>query len=251
MLWIFAIGQFGWSLLSGIISNWLVYYYTDSQAGVFGKNITGGTLFLSITLFGLITMVGRIFDAVTDPMIAGWSGPKQLQGRQTPTFMKVIAVPFAVMTACVFVLPQTSNVLLNDIIIFVTLMLFYLFMTIYCTPYNALISELGDTQKKQSERFNVHLVHIYRGTFRFLSYTEPCADARRRTDDREINKTCDRNNVPCRGDRHAYTPLWIKRKRLHQIEPVKTKSIPLALQNVQEPSVCALCAFRYNILFSR
>ncbi len=149
VLWIFAIGQFGWSLLSGIISNWLVYYYTDSQAGVFGKNITGGTLFWSITLFGLITMVGRIFDAVTDPMIAGWSDRSNFKGGRRIPFMKVIAVPFAVMTACVFVLPQTLNVLLNDIIIFVTLMLFYLFMTIYCTPYNALISELGDTQKNR------------------------------------------------------------------------------------------------------
>ena len=32
VLWIFAIGQFGWSLLSGIISNWLVYYYKIGRA---------------------------------------------------------------------------------------------------------------------------------------------------------------------------------------------------------------------------
>ena len=24
LLWIFAVGQFGWSLLSGIVSNWMV-----------------------------------------------------------------------------------------------------------------------------------------------------------------------------------------------------------------------------------
>ena len=28
ILWIFAVGQFGWSLLSGIISTWLVHLYT-------------------------------------------------------------------------------------------------------------------------------------------------------------------------------------------------------------------------------
>ena len=27
VLWRFAIGQLGWAILSGIISNWLVYYY--------------------------------------------------------------------------------------------------------------------------------------------------------------------------------------------------------------------------------
>ena len=30
LLWIFAIGQFGWSLLAGIVSNWMVYYYTGT-----------------------------------------------------------------------------------------------------------------------------------------------------------------------------------------------------------------------------
>ena len=28
LLWIFAVGQFGWSLLSGVISTWLVHLYT-------------------------------------------------------------------------------------------------------------------------------------------------------------------------------------------------------------------------------
>lgn len=149
VLWIFAIGQFGWSLLSGIISNWLVYYYTDVDEGVFSSLITTTPLFASITLFGLITMVGRIFDAITDPLIAGWSDKSNFKGGRRIPFMKVIAIPFAIMTACVFLLPQTGNVIANDVIVFVTLMLFYLFMTIYCTPYNALIAELGDTQKNR------------------------------------------------------------------------------------------------------
>lgn len=149
ILWIFAIGQFGWSLLSGVVTNWLVYYYTDETAGIFGKNITTGTLFLSVTLFGLITMVGRIFDAVTDPLIASWSDRSNYKGGRRIPFMKAIAIPFAVITACVFILPQTGSKALNDVIVFVTLMLFYLFMTIYCTPYNALISELGNDQKNR------------------------------------------------------------------------------------------------------
>lgn len=30
-VWAFAVGQFGWALLSGIISNWLVYFYQPDQ----------------------------------------------------------------------------------------------------------------------------------------------------------------------------------------------------------------------------
>lgn len=148
VLWIFAVGQFGWSLLSGIISSWMVYYYTGKEP-VFGDHITTAPLFLGLTLFGITTAVGRVFDAITDPLIAGWSDRSAFKGGRRIPFMKVIAVPFALITVGVFVLPQTANIAVNDAVLFVTLMLFYLFMTIYCTPYNALIAELGDTQKNR------------------------------------------------------------------------------------------------------
>lgn len=148
ILWIFAVGQFGWSLLSGIISSWMVYYYTGENA-VFSSYITTNPLFLGLTLFGIITAVGRVFDAVTDPLIAGWSDASNFKGGRRIPFMKAVAVPFAAITVGVFALPQTSNTALNDVILFITLILFYLFMTVYCTPYNALIAELGNTQKNR------------------------------------------------------------------------------------------------------
>jgi len=158
VLWIFAVGQFGWSLLSGIISTWLVHLYTGVAAsegatnGLFAKFITQNPILASITLFGLITAVGRIFDAVTDPLVASWSDRAKFKGGRRIPFMKAIAIPFAVCTVAVFVVPQFTSVVLNDALIFALLILFYLFMTIYCTPYNALIAELGDTQE---HRINV------------------------------------------------------------------------------------------------
>ena len=149
VLWIFAIGQFGWSLLSGIISSWMVYYYTSENA-LFSEHVTTTRIFLGLTLFGIITAFGRIFDAVTDPLIASWSDRSNFKGGRRIPFMKVIAIPFAVITVGVFVFPQTPSIAANNTILFVTLMLFYLFMTIYCTPYNALIAELGDTQKNRN-----------------------------------------------------------------------------------------------------
>ena len=158
LLWIFAVGQFGWSLLSGVVSNWMVYYYTGSpdaknpNTGIFATGITQNPILFKLTLFGLVLAVGRIFDAVTDPLIAGWSDRSKYKGGRRIPFMRAIAIPFALVTIGLFVLPQTANIVLNDVILFILLMLFYLFMTIFCTPYNALIAELGDTQK---HRINV------------------------------------------------------------------------------------------------
>ncbi len=158
LLWIFAIGQFGWSLLSGVVSNWMVYYYTGSpdaqnpNTGIFASGITQDPILFRLTLFGLVLAVGRIFDAITDPLIAGWSDRSKYRGGRRIPFMRTIAIPFAAVTIALFVVPQTSSIALNDVMLFVLLMVFYLFMTIFCTPYNALIAELGDTQE---HRINV------------------------------------------------------------------------------------------------
>jgi len=157
LLWIFAVGQFGWSLLSGIISTWLVHLYTGVHSagetnGIFGQFITQSPILASVTLFGLITMVGRLFDAVTDPLVASWSDRAAFKGGRRIPFLRWAAIPFALVTVAVFVLPQTESLAANNAIMFALLMLFYLLMTIYCTPYNALIAELGDTQK---HRINV------------------------------------------------------------------------------------------------
>ena len=158
LLWVFAVGQFGWSLLSGIISTWLVHLYTGTHAagetnGIFGAFITQTPLLASITLFGLITAVGRIFDAVTDPLVASWSDRANFKGGRRIPLLRAIAIPFAACTAAVCIVPQfAGKEVLNNTLMFVLLILFYLFMTIYCTPYNALIAELGDTQK---HRINV------------------------------------------------------------------------------------------------
>ena len=158
LLWIFAIGQFGWSLLSGIVSNWMVYYYTGSpdaqnpNTGIFASGITQNPILFKLTLFGLVLAVGRIFDAITDPLIAGWSDRSNYKGGRRIPFMRAVAIPFALVTIGLFTVPQTANIVVNDALLFVLLLLFYLVMTIFCTPYNALIAELGDTQE---HRINV------------------------------------------------------------------------------------------------
>ncbi|HOH88159.1 MFS transporter, partial [Ruminococcus sp.] len=148
VLWLFAIGQLGWSLLSGIIANWLVFFYQPSQEELDKGQllfIPKGT-FIGLTAIGIITAFGRIFDAVTDPFIAGKSDSlKHKLGRRIP-FMRFAAVPFGIVTVLIFVSPFGEKSMGNAIFLFVFAMMFYFCMTCYCTPYNALIPELGSTQ---------------------------------------------------------------------------------------------------------
>lgn len=148
VLWIFAVGQLGWSLLSGIIANWLVFFYQPSQEELDKGQllfIPKGT-FIGLTAIGIITAFGRIFDAVTDPYIAGKSDSlKHRLGRRIP-FMRFAAIPFGVVTVLMFVSPFGEKSMGNAVFLFIFAMMFYFCMTCYCTPYNALIPELGSTQ---------------------------------------------------------------------------------------------------------
>ena len=158
-IWLFAAGQFGWALLSGIISNWLVYYYQPDEAAVSqGQTVfipQGLVIFGVFTIIGAITAFGRIFDAVTDPLIASWSDRcKSKEGRRIP-FLKWAALPLALSTVLVFWSPVTEKSWINAGFLFLAVMAYYLSITAYCTPYNALIPELGHTQK---ERLNISTV---------------------------------------------------------------------------------------------
>ena len=148
---IFAIGQLGWSILSGIVTTWLVTFYlpTESSVAAGAKFYvpTGLIILGALTILGLISFICRIFDAVTDPWIASLSDrSRNPKGRRIP-FMKRAAVPFAVVTVLVFFAPVEKISAVNIVWVLLFLILFYLFMTMYCTPYNALISEFGKTQE--------------------------------------------------------------------------------------------------------
>ena len=150
-MWIFAIGQLGWSILGGIINTWLVTFYLPTQNDVDSgaiKYITPGLVIGGfLTVLGLITAFSRVFDAVTDPLIATLSDrSRNKRGRRIP-FMQYAAVPFAVTTILLFCTPVPETSWVNVLWVSIFIVLFYLFMTMYCTPYNALISEFGKTQE--------------------------------------------------------------------------------------------------------
>ena len=173
---IFAIGQLGWSMLSGIIGAWLVTFYLptsgDKAAGATNYIIPGLVIGGFMTILGLITALSRIFDAVTDPLIASMSDRhKSPRGRRIP-FMMVAAVPLAIVTVLLFCAPfgsyESGNVG-NILWISFAVVLFYLFMTMYCTPYNALISEFGKTQEDRMFISTAISLTFFAGTL--LAYT--------------------------------------------------------------------------------
>ena len=172
-IWIFALGQLGWSILGGIVNTWLVTFYLptqgDIEVGAISYIKPGLVIAGFLTILGLITAISRLFDAVTDPLIASLSDrSKNRRGRRIP-FMQYSAIPFAVTTVLLFCAPIEEISGWNVAWISIFVILFYLFMTMYCTPYNALISEFGKTQEDRMAISTAISLTFFAGTL--LAYT--------------------------------------------------------------------------------
>lgn len=148
----FAAGQLGWSLLNALVVSYLVYFYQPTIEAGLPHFVPQGLFWRFLTVVGVITALGRLFDAVTDPLIAWLSDRSQHpDGRRIP-FLKYAALPLALSTVLVFWTPVKTISSVNVLWLFFVLMLYYLSITAYVTPFNALIPELGKTQ---SERLNI------------------------------------------------------------------------------------------------
>ncbi len=141
----YALGQLGWSILSGLIQVWLVWFYNPPSTVPIPTYIPRGAVLGFLTVIGLITMAGRLTDAITDPWIAALSDSSQNpRGRRIP-FMAKASIPFAGLAVLVFCPPAAPGSWLNIVWLTVTLLSYYVFYTLYVAPYFALTSELGRT----------------------------------------------------------------------------------------------------------
>ena len=83
--------------------------------------------------------------------------------------MQIAAIPLSIVTVLLFCAPVAEQSPWNIVWISVAIVLFYLFMTMYCTPYNALISEFGKTQEDRMFISTAISLTFFAGTL--LAYT--------------------------------------------------------------------------------
>lgn len=148
----YATGQLGWALVMGIIANYLIYFYMPPQEAGLPQVIPDIAIFGFISIIGLVTMGGRLLDAITDPWIATLSDSSQSPKGRRISFMAKGGLPMVISMLLVFSPPRSWSEHATIFYLAITLSAFYIFYTVYVTPYFALIPELGHTPK---ERLNL------------------------------------------------------------------------------------------------
>ena len=145
----YATGMLGWSIMINIIAVMLIYFYVPPSNSGMGLLIPQATILGVFTSLSLIAASGRLLDAITDPMLASFSDRSQHpKGRRLP-FMKMAILPSVLFGLLIFVPLEYLESYRNVWWLMFIQAAFYVSITAYIIPYNALLPELApDSESK-------------------------------------------------------------------------------------------------------
>ena len=129
-------------LFTGMISNYLLYFFQPTTKSGLPSLLPDSKLLGFITIMALITAIGKVVDAVTDPLVASLSDKcTHKLGRRMP-FLRYAAVPYALSVLLIFYAPFTQGSVANAVWVGFFLITYYTAYTFYFIPRNALIPEI-------------------------------------------------------------------------------------------------------------
>ena len=129
-------------LFNGMIGNYLLYFFQPTvKSGI--PNLLPQNKFLGfLTVMALLTGLGKVIDAITDPWVANLSDRcTHKDGRRMP-FMRYAAVPYAVSVLMIFMAPVRAGSVANALWVGLFLVIYYTSYTFFFIPRNALIPEV-------------------------------------------------------------------------------------------------------------
>lgn len=154
---LYGMGGLAMNLTNLIIAQWLLKLYAPDKLAVLVPSF----------LFGLFFTLGRVTDAVTDPLIGFWSDHcRSKRGRRIP-FILWGLLPFAVIFFLLWIPPINQLHWFNSVYVFILIQLYFILYTVVVTPYLALIPELTTDLKERVNITTIQAVFILIGTIIF------------------------------------------------------------------------------------
>ena len=129
-------------LFTGMISNYLLYFFQPTIKSGLPQLLPDNKLLGYITIMALITAIGKVVDAVTDPIVASLSDKcTHKAGRRMP-FLRYSAIPYALSVLLIFYAPFKAGSAANAIWVGFFLITYYTAYTFFFIPRNALVPEI-------------------------------------------------------------------------------------------------------------
>ncbi|MFY9114752.1 MAG: MFS transporter [Dethiobacteria bacterium] len=151
---LYSVGSLSFNLTERMILLYAAFYYLPPKEYGLPELFPGQTFWGFLTIFGLVMVAGRVFDALADPIVASLSDRSTSKLGRRKVFKLFSALPMVLAAALVFFPPfNNSENIINGIWFGVVLSLFYIAFTAYANPFLALVSELG---QDESTRINMN-----------------------------------------------------------------------------------------------
>ena len=129
-------------LFNGMIGNYLIYFFQPTAASGLPSLLPQNKLLGFITVMALLTGIGKIIDAVTDPIVASLSDRcTHPDGRRLP-FLRYAAIPYALSVLLIFRAPFPAGSAANAVWVGFFLFSYYTAYTFFFVPRNALVPEI-------------------------------------------------------------------------------------------------------------
>ena len=136
-------------LFNGMIGNYLLYFFQPTVKSGLPALLPQNKLFGFITVMALVTGLGKVIDAVTDPLVASMSDKcTHKDGRRMP-FLKYAAVPYALSVLLIFYAPFAQGSVANAVWVGFFLAAYYTAYTFFFIPRNALVPEIIPDAKER------------------------------------------------------------------------------------------------------
>lgn len=136
-------------LFNGMIGNYLLYFYQPTSKSGILSLLPENKILGFITIMALLTAIGKVLDAISDPIVAQLSDRCTSKwGRRMP-FLRIGAIPYALCVFLVFMAPFNPGSVWNAIWVGVFLVLYYTAYTIFFIPHRALVPEIIPDHKER------------------------------------------------------------------------------------------------------
>lgn len=129
-------------LFNGMIGNYLLYFFQPTETSGLPVLLPQNKLLGFVTVMALLTGIGKMIDAVTDPLVASLSDKcTHKDGRRMP-FLRYAAIPYALSVLLIFYAPFQTGSIANAVWVGFFLFTYYTAYTFFFVPRNALVPEI-------------------------------------------------------------------------------------------------------------
>lgn len=166
-LLMYGAGGFAMHASNFLLVTWLTKFYTPGP----GKHL------IDPTIFAYIFLLGRIVDAIADPVVGYWSDHHEgKSGRRIP-FIKWGAPLLGLTVLLSFTPPTQTMSNANAIYLAAVLAAFFFFYTVVITPYLSVLPELTSDKKERVNLTTYQAIFILVATIYVAALAGPLIEA--------------------------------------------------------------------------